>query len=127
MHLYQNGIYWKLLDGEAFHGLRNVLDNLMKQRTAMGLGVRQPSTIISLEHENKLFSSGALVESNPETLLRIVIYMLGLHLALRGGVEHNRLRRPGVNCQIVTEVDEDTGKEILGIGKTNYKRIIKGE
>ena len=82
MHLYQNGIYWKLLDGEAFHGLRNVLDNLMKQRTAMGLGVRQPSTIISLEHENKLFSSGALGESNPETLLRTVIYMLGLHLAL---------------------------------------------
>ena len=48
MHLHQNGIYWKLLDGD------NVLDNLMKQRTAMGLGVRQSSTIITLGHEDKL-------------------------------------------------------------------------
>ena len=39
--------------------------------------------------------------------------MMGLHLALRGGVEHTRLRHPGLDCQIVNEIDEVTGKEIL--------------
>ena len=39
--------------------------------------------------------------------------MLGMHLALRGGVEHEMLRRPRFNCQIRTEIDEDTGKEML--------------
>ena len=41
--------------------------------------------------------------------------MMGLHLALRGGIEHLRLRlrRPGFDCQIVMEIDELTGKEIL--------------
>ena len=138
MHLHQNGIYWKLLDGEAFRGLLNVLDNLMKQRTAIGLGVRQSSTIITLGHEDKLFSCGALCEHNPKTLLRTVIYMLGLHLALRGGVNHNRLRRPGFNCQIITEKDENSGKEMLvcrkdpmqknnqgGIGSKNASKVVK--
>ena len=113
MHLHQNGVYWKLLDGECFQSLRNVLDNLMKQRTAMGLGVRQSSSIITLDHENRMFECGALGKNDPETLLRTVIYMLGLHLALRGGVEHYRLRRPGFNCQITTDVDESSGQEIL--------------
>ena len=138
MHLHQNGIYWKLLDGESFHGLRNVLDNLMKQRTAMGLGVRQSSNVITKEHENQMFSCGALGEHNPETLLRTVIYMMGLHLALRGGVEHYRLRRPGFNCQITTEIDERNGSEMLvyredgvvknnqgGIGSRNTNKVVK--
>ena len=40
MHLNENSIYWKLLDGHKFSSLRNVVDNTMKERTAMGLGVR---------------------------------------------------------------------------------------
>ena len=113
MHLQQNGVYWKLLDGEKFVKLRNILDNTMKERTAQGLGVRNSCNIISLEHENHMFECNALGENTPEQLLKTVIYMLGLHLALRGRVEHTSLRRPGFNCQISTKLDEISGKEYL--------------
>ena len=112
MHLNQNGIFWKLLDDSVFVFLRNVLDNTMKERTAQGLGIKQSSSVISLTHEVTMFDKGALGEENPEQLLRTVVYMLGLHLALRGGMEHNRLRRPGFNPQIIVETC-DSGKERL--------------
>ena len=138
MHLHQNYVYWKLLDGEAFHGLCNILDNVMKQISAMGLGIRKSSNIISLDHEDKMFYHGAFGEHNPETLLRTIIYMMGLHLALHSGVKHDRLRRPGFKCQIVTEIDEASGKEMLaycenpmqknnrgGIGSRNSNKVVK--
>ena len=56
----------------------------MRERTAMGLGVKQSSDIISLANENKLFEIGELGDSNPQQLLNTVIYMVGLHFALRG-------------------------------------------
>ena len=129
MHLHQNGLFRKLLDGDSFVMLRNVLDNTMKERTAQGLGVRKSCDIISLVHEDRMFECGALGESNPEQLLRTIIYMLGLHLALRGGIEHMRLRRPGFQCQIVNELDEETGKEILiytedALQKTNQGGLV---
>ena len=75
-----------------------------------------------------LFSRGALGELNPPQLLRMVIYMMGLHLALRGRVEHNRLRRPGFSCQINVEFDNN-GKERLvykedPLQKTNQGGLI---
>ena len=138
MHLHQNGMYWKLLDGNNFQTLRNVLDNTMKERTAKGLGVRRSSEVISLSQEDKMFQCGALGDSNPEQLLRTVIYMLGLHLALRGGVEHHKLRRPGFSSQITTEIEESSGREMIvykedplqktnqgGLGCRNDTKIVK--
>ena len=92
------------------------------------MGVCQSCNIISLTHENILFERKTLGEHEPEQLLRNVIYMLGLHLALRGGVEHLRLRRPGFNPQITTELDGETEKEILvyhedPLQKTNQGRL----
>ena len=129
MHLHQKGLYWKLLDEKEFQGLRNILDNTMKERTAQGLGVRRSCDIISIEDETKLFACGALGEEDTEQLLHTVVYMLGLHLALRGGVEHLRLRRPGFSCQILTEIDENSGKEILvytedPLQKTNQGGLV---
>ena len=89
MFLHERGVFWKLLDESEFRYMRNVLDNTMKERTAQGLGVRQSSSISSLGQEEILFNSGSLGQDSPDQLLRTVIYMLGLHLALRGGVEHN--------------------------------------
>ena len=51
---------------------------------AQQLGVKRTCDVISLSHESKMFECNALGESNPAQLLRTVIYMLGLHLALRG-------------------------------------------
>ena len=93
MYLHENGLYWKLLDEQVFINLHNVLDNTMKERTAQGLGVTVSSDVISLEQEMQLFAKGILGDDSPQKLLDTVIYMLGLHLALHGGVEHSRLRR----------------------------------
>ena len=126
MHLHQNGVYWKLLDQVEFQNLHNVVDNTMKERTAQGLGIRKSCSIISLELENKLFSANALGESNPEQLLQTVIYLLGLHLALRGGVEHTRLRRPGFNPEISTEIDEESGHEFLIYREDPLQKMNQG-
>ena len=60
MFLHQNGINWKLLEGDEFLSLRNVVDNTMKERHALGMGVKNSSEVISLAHEDKLFKSGVL-------------------------------------------------------------------
>ena len=78
----------------------------MKERHAMGLGVRRSSDVISLSHEDKLFNQGILGDSSAFQLLRTMVYMMGLHRALRGGVEHSNLRRPGCNSQFNFEFDD---------------------
>ena len=140
MFLHEKGVYWKLLDQQSseFQSLRNVVDNLMKQRTAEGLGARLSSSVISLAQEDTLYFKGILGEEDPSKLLKTVIYLLGLHLAFRGGVKHARLRRPGFDCQITIGLD-DKGRERLvyregllqknnqgGIGTRNSSKIVYG-
>ena len=67
--------------------MRNVLDNTIKGRTFYGLGIRQSSSVISISHEDNMFHRKVSGKSDQEQLLRTIIYMLGLHLALRGGVK----------------------------------------
>ena len=105
IHLNENGVYWKLLDGDKFKELCNVVDNTMKERHKMGLGVHRSCDIITHNDEDKLFTDGILGEDTPAKLLTTVIYMIGLYCALRGGVEHNKLHRPGCNCQFRFECD----------------------
>ena len=105
MFLHSNGVNWKLLDGSSFVGLRNVLDNTMKQRHAAGLGVRKSSEIITPRVERTLIDSGVIGLDTPQKLLNGVIYFLGIYLALRGVAEHNNLRRPGCNPQIKVTTD----------------------
>ena len=105
MHLHEHNMYW-MLDGEEFLNLRNVVNNTMRERTAAGLGVKKLSEVISLRQKDVLFSSGQLGEGSPQQLLNTVIYMVGLHCVLRGGVEHQHLRRLGFNSQITFEEDE---------------------
>ena len=82
MYLHENSIYWKLLDQPQFFSLRNVVDNTMKERHSQGLGVHKSSDIISLAHEDKMFNQGILGEDSPHQLLRMMVYMIGLHCAL---------------------------------------------
>ena len=70
MHLHENGVYSKMLDHPEFVNLHNILDNAMHECTAMGLGVKQSSDVISLASENKLFELGELGDSNPQQLIK---------------------------------------------------------
>ena len=54
-----------------------------------------------------------------------MIYMLGLHLALRRGVEHTRLRHPGFDCQIIVNVD-DVGRERLIYTEDPLQKMNQG-
>ena len=92
------------------------------------MGVKQSSEIISLNQEDQLFRIGLLGDENPTQLLQTVIYLLGLHLALRGGVEHEHLGRPGFDCQITVGKD-DCGKARLihkedPLQKTNQGGLV---
>ena len=118
MYLHENSVYWKLLDQEEFIYLRNVVDNTMKERHAQGLGVRQSSDIISLDHENQMFNQGILSEDNAGQLLKTVIYMIGLHCALRGGLEHSNLRCPGCKSQFSFE------RDVRGIERLVYREDL---
>ena len=128
MYLHENGVFWKLLDQAEFVALCNVVDNTMKQRHSQGLGIRKSSDVISLKHEDKLFNEGILGEDSPMQLLNTVIYMVGLHCALRGGSEHSNLRRIGCNSQFSFEQD-DAGVDRLvyvvdPLQKTNQGGLV---
>ena len=68
-----------------FLDLRNTVDNLMKEKTSMGLGDSNPSLYISFAVEEPLWQKNVLGESNPLQLLLTIGYVMGIACALRGG------------------------------------------
>ena len=87
--------------------LFNVVDNIMKQRIEDGMGVVKNSTPISLCMEEEMWRSGILGKHNPKQLSDTMVYILGLNLALRGGIEQKHLRRPGFQPQLSVGHDSD--------------------
>lgn len=86
------GYNWKLLDDPEFITLRHTLDNIMKERAARGLGVRNPSLPATLQIQNRLWEMGILGDSTPDQLRDTLQWLCGFHFALRGGVELRSLR-----------------------------------
>ena len=109
MYLMKHKVLWKLLDDtdDKFMDLYTIVDNMMKQRVAMGLGVIKSATPISCNIEEDLWSSDVLGEHCPKQLSDTIMYLLAVNLALRGGLEHKNLRCPGFNPQIVVSKDSD--------------------
>ncbi|CAC5381937.1 unnamed protein product [Mytilus coruscus] len=66
----------------------------MKERATEGLGAntRKQADVISVDEETSLYDKGILGVDNPQQLLDTLLYLCGLHFALRGGTEHRRLR-----------------------------------
>ncbi|CAC5391905.1 unnamed protein product [Mytilus coruscus] len=73
---------------------RQVLDAVMKERATEGLSAntRKQADVISVDEETSLYDKGILGVDNPQQLLDTLLYLCGLHFALRGGTEHRRLR-----------------------------------
>ena len=85
---------WKLVDGPDFKELQIVLDNVMKERASMNIGmVKKQASVISLEYENELWSKGLLGEDSQDKLRDTVLFLLGINLGLCAGDEHQQLRR----------------------------------
>ena len=82
-YINENGKNWKIVDGPEFKELRNVLDNVMKERALINLGtVKKQANVISTEFEAHLWDSGILGEDNPDKLRSTVLFLLGIHLGL---------------------------------------------
>ena len=75
MFFHESGLCWKILDNEQLIDLHNVLDNTMKGRHSMGLGLCESAEIITIDYENKLFEDGILGEDSPLKLLCTIVYM----------------------------------------------------
>lgn len=111
-YLKREGREFKFFTNPIFSKLMGSLDAAMKQVSAEGLGsAKRQAQVISLEEEELLWSKGILGEQTPQQLLDTVIYLLGLHFALRGGKEHRRLRR--MASQITVGIDSSTGWKYL--------------
>ena len=99
MYLSCNGRELKFLSDPFFQVLKNTLDSRMKQLSAKGIRApRKRADVITLEEEEKMWGS-VLGEETPQQLLDTLVYMLGLHFALRAAQEHRDLRH-GDDSQI---------------------------
>ena len=112
----------RLFNDDKFSFLRDALDAMMKESGSDGLELtKKQGEIITLDEEEQLWSKGVLGDSSPQQLLDTLIYLFGIHFALRDGSEHRRLRLE--NSQIVKGKDKRTGLEYLeyreDISKTN--------
>ena len=114
MYLATKKLVWQLLDkmDEAFYDLVMVVDNLLKECVSMGMGRVQSAEPISKQMEHKMWESGVLGDSNPKQLSDTLLFLLGIHLALRGVRNKKHYVDQGINCQIIKSVDED-GYECL--------------
>ena len=93
-YLHVNDINWKILDEVEFRDLRNVLDNVIKERTQAQVGtVKRQANIIMYEFENELWERGVLGEDSPDKLRNTVLFLIGINCTLRAGDEHYQLRR----------------------------------
>ncbi|CAC5422193.1 unnamed protein product [Mytilus coruscus] len=83
----------------------------MKERANEGLGAntRKQADVISVDEETSLYDKGILGMDNPQQLLNTLLYLCGLHFALKGGTEHRRLRLNS-NPQITGPFQEKDAK-----------------
>ena len=93
-HLFVNKLKWKLIDGDDFEEVSNVLDNVMCECTEANVGVNPRQTeIISYEDEEKLWQNNILGEDTPNKLWDTVLFLIGLNVYLCACEEHYLLRR----------------------------------
>ena len=93
-HLEKSGgLSWKLLNEDGFKEIHFTLDNLMKKRTADGVGIKvKRAEVLTFSDEDLLWSLGLLGTHCPESLLYSVLFTVGLSCSLRAGKEHYQLR-----------------------------------
>ncbi len=104
---------WKLIDDPVFIHFCNILDNMMKACSKAGVSRHVRVTLISLDQEELLWSSGVLGEDDPDTLRNTVMYLLGISFVLQGGEEQWNLCQPNFNSQISVKTDAQGDKNLL--------------
>ena len=114
-YLWVNRIHWQLIEGIAFIELKNVLNNIMMERTKLNIGVvTKQAEVITFEFEQKLWELSILGEDTPDKLRDTCLFLLGINCLLRAVDEHYNLRRdlPGKPSQISFRIN-DFGEKCL--------------
>ncbi len=127
MFLKKEKVFWKLFDksDSDLADLYYTLDNIIKERTELGLGHVESTQVIKKDLEDKMWKDGVLGQDYPHQLLDIVMYLLGINLTLHGGIEHKKLRHPGFDSQL--EVGNDpAGKICLVFTEDPKTKINQG-
>ena len=127
-YLNHNKIPWKLIHGDEFEEVRNVLDNTMQNRTKSGVGnVKKQAEFISYEYENKLWELNVLWENSPSQLRDTVLFLLGINYAFRAGDEHYNLQRThnGRPSQFTFEKNSK-GQEMLVFREDTVTKTYSG-
>jgi len=84
---------WDFFKDAQFQSARRALDAKMRELTRRGVGLnRRKAQVITQEMEEELWNHGDLGSDDPQTLLNTLLYLLGIHFALRSREEHRHLR-----------------------------------
>ena len=106
--------YWRLIEDRDFRDVKTVLDNVMKERALMNLGlVSRQADLITYEMEQNLWSKHLLGDDTPDKLRTTCYFYLGLRFCLRSVQDHYGLRRdvPGNKGQLSFKTVQ--GKNVL--------------
>ncbi len=111
--LQAKGKEYCFVEDKTFVPVKNILDNHMKELSQQGIvTAKRQSQPLTYAEEDKLWQMGLLGNDLPEKLLNMLIYLLGVHFALRGVQEHKDLRVDAYR-QITVCFDEELQKEIF--------------
>ena len=101
----------KFFEDEIFFDLKNTLDNRMKQLSKEGkIAPRIKAEPITINEEEALWNAGVLGDDNPEKLVNTVLYLNGVHFALRAADEHKSLK---MGLQFKVGYDDSVGLKYL--------------
>ena len=93
-YLETKRIYWRLIEDRDCRDVKTVLDNVMKERALMNLGmVSRRADLITYEMEQTLWEKGLLGDDTPQKLRTTCYFYLGLRFCLRSVQDHYGLRR----------------------------------
>ena len=72
---------WRLLNENdvVFVDLSNIVDNVIKMRTEMGLRVIESAEPVSTNMEDQIWQTGVLGEHSPAQLLDTVMFLIGVN------------------------------------------------
>ncbi len=121
-----NGHKIKLLNHPRLVNMRNMLDNCMKELSKEGV-IReyQEAKAISIQDEEHLWQMGLLGDDTPEKLVNTLLYLMGLHFALRACDEHKALK-VGYYSQLHTKMDHDSNRCYLEYTEKHSKSFQGG-
>ena len=101
MYLSSIGLVFEFLEDSDFVGLRNCLDNKMKENAKKGLSRKvKKAEPLEASHMEMLWEGNFLGDDSPRKMSETLVFLIGINCGLHAGVEHRSLRRPGFDPQI---------------------------